>query len=313
MAASSASSSSASSRPLSDGASRTIAVDLGGTHVRAALVDASGEVLHRIRRSTPTADPTPAFLVEMMHEVRGEEECRRAVIGLPGVIDHENEVLVKAPNLPQRWIPMLTDSWLTERSDLLISLANDADLAAVGEATFGAGRGFRDVVYVTISTGIGAGIVLGDHLMRGRYSGGEVGHTILSRTALAAGEPATVEDLGSGTSITRRAEAAGLEFSGAELADKAREGHPEAVEIWTKAIESAAAGIVNLCWIVTPQAVVIGGGVGMNGDLVLPIVSEAIEAHGPGVSKVAVLNAGLGDDAALAGAAAWWNAIGRTG
>ena len=305
--------SSASARPLSDGAARTIAVDLGGTHVRAAIVDESGSVLRRIRRSTPTDDPSPAFLVELMQEVRGDEDCSRAVIGLPGVIDHENEVLFHAPNLPQRWIPMLTAAWLTERADLSISLANDADLAAVGESTFGAGRGFRDVVYVTISTGIGAGIVLGDHLMRGRYSGGEIGHTILSRTALAAGEPATVEDLGSGTSITRRAKAAGLDFSGAELADKVREGHPEATEVWTKAIESAAAGIVNLCWIVTPQAVVIGGGVGMNGDLVLPIVSEAIEEHGPGVGQVAVLNAGLGDDAALAGAAAWWNAIGRTG
>ena len=305
-------STSASDRPLSDGATRTIAVDLGGTHVRAAVVDESGTVLHRIRRSTPADEPSPAFLVEMMAEVRGDEDCTRAVIGLPGVIDHENEILVKAPNLPQRWIPMLTDAWLTERSGLAISLANDADLAAVGEATFGAGRGFRDVVYVTISTGIGAGVVLGDHLMRGRYSGGEIGHTILSRTALAAGQPATVEDLGSGTSITRRAESVGLGFSGAELADKVREGHVEASEIWNKAIESAAAGIVNLCWFVTPQAVVIGGGVGMNGDIVLPIISRAIEEHGPGIGKVAVLNAGLGDDAALAGAAAWWNAIGRT-
>lgn len=305
--------SSASARPLSDGADRTIAVDLGGTHVRAAMVDEAGNVLNRIRRSTPADDPSPAFLVDLLIEARGDEDCGRAVIGLPGVIDHENEVLVKAPNLPQRWLPMLTDAWLTERSGLAISLANDADLAAVGEAAFGAGRGFRDVVYVTISTGIGAGIVLGDRLMRGRYSGGEIGHTILSRTALAAGEPATVEDLGSGTSITRRAQAAGLTFTGAELAAKVREGHPEATDIWTKAIESAAAGIVNLCWIVTPQAVVIGGGVGMNGDLVLPTISAAIESHGPRVSKVAVLNAGLGDDAALAGAAAWWNAIGRVG
>lgn len=304
--------SSASARPASDGQSRTIAIDLGGTHVRAALVDEGGSVLHRVRRSTPTDDPSPKFLVELMHEVRDDEDCQRAVIGLPGVIDHENEVLMKAPNLPQSWIPMLTDAWLTERSGLAISLANDADLAAVGEATFGAGRGFRDVVYVTISTGIGAGIVLGDRLMRGRYSGGEIGHTILSRTALAAGEPATVEDLGSGTSISRRAAAAGLEVRGAELADRVRAGDSLAVEVWNKAIESAAAGIVNLCWIVTPQAVVIGGGVGMNGDLVLPIVHEAIQAHGPGVAKVAVLNAGLGDDAALAGAAAWWSAIGRT-
>ena len=223
---------SASERPHSDGADRTIAIDLGGTHVRAALVDDKGAVLHRIRRATPVADPSPAFLVDLMQEVRADEACQRAVIGLPGVVDHENEVLVKAPNLPQAWIPMLTDAWLTERSGVAVSLANDADLAAVGESTFGAGRGFRDVVYITISTGIGAGIVLGDRLMRGRYSGGEVGHTILSRTALAAGEPATVEELGSGTSIIRRALAAGLHISGAEIAELVRQGDEGASEIW---------------------------------------------------------------------------------
>ena len=90
-----------------------------------------------------------------------------------------------------------------------------------------------------------------------------------------------------------------------------RAGDPAASEVWYKAIESAAAGITNLCWIVTPQAVVIGGGVGMNGDLVLPSIQRHIREHGPDVTKVAVLNAGLGDDAALAGAAAWWHAIGR--
>ena len=290
----------------------TVAVDLGGTHVRAALVDAHGVVVERIRAATPSTDPTPSILVELMAKVSEGSDCRRAVIGLPGVIDHEEEVLVKAPNLPQSWIPILTDAWLTERSGLSVSLANDADLAAVGEAAFGAGRGFRDVVYVTISTGIGAGIVLGDRLMRGRYSGGEIGHTVLSRTALAAGEPATVEDLGSGTSITRRAEAAGLDARGAELADLVRAGDPTATEVWNKAIDSAAVGITNLCWIVSPQAVVIGGGVGMNGDLVLPSVRSAIDDHGPGIGPVAVLNAGLGDDAALAGAAAWWHAIGRS-
>ncbi len=289
----------------------TVAIDLGGTHVRAALVAADGSVLERVRQSTPSDAPTPKILVDLMQQVAGESGCRRAVIGLPGVVDHESEKLVKAPNLPQRWIPMLTDAWLTERSGLSVSLANDADLAAVGESTFGAGRGFRDVVYVTISTGIGAGVVLGDQLMRGRYSGGEIGHTVLSRTALAAGEPATVEDLGSGTSIARRADAAGITAGGAELAELVRSGDAAATEVWNKAIEAAAVGITNLCWIVSPQAIVIGGGVGMNGDIVLPIIDRTIESHGPGIGPVAVLNAALGDDAALVGAAAWWRAIGR--
>ena len=289
----------------------TVAIDLGGTHVRAALVDDDGRVIERIRRATPVDEPSPIVIAELAQKVAQGVVCDRAVIGLPGVIDHEAEVLVKAPNVPQSWIPMLTDAWLTERTGLSVSLANDADLAAVGEAAFGAGRGFRDVAYVTISTGIGAGIVLGDRLMRGRYSGGELGHTILSRTALAAGQPSTVEDLGSGRSIERRAKASGINARGADLAQLVRDGHEEATSIWYKAIESAAMGIVNLCWLVSPQVVVVGGGVGMNGDLVLPTIVRAIDDHGPGIGPVAVVNAGLGDDAALVGAAAWWQAIGR--
>ncbi len=297
--------------PAAEETAHTVAIDLGGTHLRAALVSSDGAVIKRVRTATPAGDPAPTILVDLMREMADGAPCRRAVVGLPGMVDHEEEVLLKAPNLPQAWIPFLSDSWLTARSGLAVSLANDADLAAVGEAAFGAGQGFGDVVYVTISTGIGAGIVVGNRLMRGRRSGGEIGHTILSRSALAAGEPATVEELGSGTSIERRAKAAGIAERGAAFADLVRSGHPEAMNVWTKAIESAAMGIVNLCWLVSPEVVVIGGGVGMNGDLVLPVVSRFIAANGPQVGPISVVNAGLGDDAGLVGAAVWWHAVGR--
>ena len=96
---------------------------------------------------------------------------------------------------------------------LSVSIANDADLAAVGEAWFGAGRDFADVAYLTVSTGIGAGIVTGGLLVHGGRSLAEVGHTVVDGEALADGRPATVEELGSGTALDRLAEEAGLDVA----------------------------------------------------------------------------------------------------
>lgn len=299
---------------------QTIAVDLGGTHIRVALVAGDGSIVVRERASTPAGDPAPTIIPELIGAVMargpGDAKPRRAVVGLAGVIDHETERLVAAPNLPEPWIPTLSDDWLTTSTGLDVALANDADLAAVGEAQFGAGRPYRDVVYVTISTGVGAGVVVAESLVRGKLSGGEVGHTVIDRVAGAEGRPCTVEELGSGTAIERAAAAAGIEARGADLADLVRGGHQPAVEVWTNAIEAVGLGIANLAWIVAPQVVVIGGGVGMNGDLVIPIVERQLQAYGPAsVHKdhgpIDVVTAALGDDAALAGAAAWWRAIGR--
>jgi glucokinase len=294
----------------------TIALDLGGTHVRSAVVSDDGRVLHRQRQRTPRTDPTIDFLVRLIKaelvEVPENHGVTGVVIGLPGIIDHLRESLVAAPNIPQRWIENLSEEWLSAKTGLPISLANDADLAAVGEANFGAGRDHRDVVYVTISTGVGAGIVVDGKLVRGRLSGGEIGHTIIDWSDADAGIPATVEELGSGTAIELMASAAGITERGADLADLVQLGHPGAVGVWNRAIRAVGIGIVNLAWLVAPEVVIVGGGVGRNIDLVAPVLKRELERHGPpAAGPVEVTVAELGDDAALAGAAAWWVAIGR--
>jgi glucokinase len=306
----------------------TVAIDLGGTHLRAALVSDEGQVLIRDRQRTPVDDPQPDIIPTLIDWARrqapevagGVQPPTRATIGVPGIIDHGADQpeeagggrLVHAPNLPERWVPSLSEAWIGQRCGLDVSLANDADLAAVGESSFGAGRRYRDVAYVTISTGVGAGIVVADRLVRGRFSGGELGHTVIDRAALAAGEPATVEDLGSGTALGRAAAAAGLSATGAELAQLVRNGDPVATEVWHETLSAVGLGIANLAWIVAPDIVVVGGGVGVNADLVVPIIEEQVHGHGPARStKIIVATAELGDDAGLAGAATWWKAIGR--
>ncbi len=289
----------------------SVVIDLGGTHLRAALVSAEGEILRRSQEGTPRNEAEPSTLLRLMESVADGTRVQQASIGVPGVVDYDTQSLLTAPNLPQSWIRYLNANWLSKRSGLAISVANDADLAAVGEATFGAGKGCRDVVYVTISTGVGAGVVLNGKLLAGRFSGGEIGHSIVDRVMSSQGKDGTVEGLGSGSALSLAAGKVGLSSDGAELVELVRAGDPVASEVWDSVISAAAFGIVNLCWVVTPQLVVVGGGVGMNSDLVLPVVRQHIDDYGPSEVPVGVVKAALGDDAALIGGAAWWEAIGR--
>ena len=117
----------------------------------------------------PTAhDDAPAALVDLIRnviEMSGQRAVAHAVVGLPGAVDYDTGMLLWAPHLPESWTTVLTNDELTSRLGLLVFIANDADLAAVGEASFGAGLGTPDVASLTISTGIGAAILCSGRLL----------------------------------------------------------------------------------------------------------------------------------------------------
>lgn len=294
--------------------SAVLAVDLGGTNMRVAVVAADGTILDRRTELTPKGDQRPtAFLSLIAAELRGaaavEAGVDHAVIGLPGRIDHRTGVLEMAPNLPKSWVPALDEKALEAALHVDVLLANDADLAAVGEAYFGAGRGHDDVAYVTVSTGVGAGVVLNGKIVHGRRSLAELGHTIIDIAAARRDDllHATVENLGSGTALGRNAAEAGLGVSGRALVELVRRGDPAATAVFARTVEAAAIGITNLCHLFSPEVVVVGGGLGRNGSLVLDPVRTAIARFGPvGLTEpIEVVEAALGDDAALIGGAAW--------
>jgi glucokinase len=194
-----------------------------------------------------------------------------------------------------------------------VALANDADLAAVGESRFGAGRGYADVVYITISTGIGAGVILGGVLAHGRRSLAEVGHTIIDRAATGAGAPATLEYEGSGTALKRIAASEGFDRSGAQLVELVDSGDATAIRIWDSVAQAAGIGVANLAHLFSPEVVVVGGGVAQAGDLLLGPIRAALARLGPrGLPEpIDVVRAALGDDAGLSGAAGWFEAFVR--
>ena len=286
-----------------------LAADLGATNLRAAAVAADGAIA--ARASAPTPPDDPGALAAMLAEVaRGlGAPPAGAVVGVPAVVDYERGEPVRLPNLP-RWQGAISARAVAAATGLPTLFANDADLAALGEHRGGAGRGAADMVYVTVSSGVGAGVVIGGRLLRARRSLAEAGHmTIDYRAApsdgVAAADPRTVEGLGSGLALARRA---GLD--GAEAARRARAGDAEARRRFAELAEALAAGVASLAEAFMPERVVIGGGVTAGaGDLVLPPLREAL-ARSPArglLDPASVVPAALGDDAGLIGARALWD------
>src|ERR1700722_11877873 len=261
-----------------------LAADVGGTQMRAALVGPQGEILLRRSSSTPADSDVPAAftsLVAAMAAEDGHGSPSHAVVGLPGGVDYDAGRFLWAPNLPAQWPDQLSATALSAQMGLPVSIANDADLAAVGEAWFGAGAKSSSVAYLTVSTGIGAGVVNGGRVLRGSRSLAEVGHVVIDWRAWRDGEPSTVEELGSGSGVTRQALEAGLgPASSQEIEAGAAAGEPRATAIWQQAIAACAAGVSNLIMSFSPSTVVIGGGMGRQGEFFGPPPGLVVERAG---------------------------------
>ena len=289
-----------------------LAVDLGGTHMRAAAVRPQGTIADRVDGRTPQGDPHPGQFFAIISKICGRHDITRAVVGLPGRIDYREGRLEWAPNLPPTWPGHLTVSGLERITGVPTALAKDADLAAAGEAYFGAGRGYRDVVFMTVSTGIGAGVILGGRLVAGRRSGVEIGHVVIDREAARAGRPATVEQLGAGPALALAAAAAGVTERNAELVALAESGEPRLADAWAQVTEAVGLGAATLAQMFCPEVIVIGGGLGEASKELRTAAEVAVSARGPQdlPSPITVVRALLGDDAGLKGAAAWQRAAG---
>jgi glucokinase len=291
-----------------------LAADIGGTQMRAALVNSQGRILLRHTVPTPAQADVPASLTELLASVaaiRDHGAPSHAVVGLPGAVDYTSGRLLWAPNLPKQWPAQLSAESLSAHLRLPVNIANDADLAAVGEATFGAGAGSDAVAYLTISTGIGAGVVLDGCLVRGARSLAELGHVVVDWRAWRDGEPCTVEDLGSGGGVARMAAGAGLGTIRAhDVRARAEAGEPRAVAVWEQAIAACAAGVSNLVMSFYPSTVVIGGGLGRQRGFFEPLRDTVLQRPRHHPDDLTIVRSLLGDDAGLSGAAAWVNAAG---
>jgi len=291
--------------------SPVLAVDLGATNLRCALVSDSGVILSRAAQPTPLNDDCAAALVALAQKVRSGTSVERCVVGIPGRIDYRRGAMEYGRNLPESWVESMTERLLSRDIGVPVSVAQDADLAAVGEAYFGAGSSFQDVVYITISTGMGAGVLLGRRLVHGRRSGLEIGLTWTGSAAGDSGLGLPLEDYTSGRAVARSAAERGLPADPVALVELVRAGDPVATGFWARFAAVGALAAVNLAHVFSPEVIVIGGGISQVGDLLLDPIRRAVAAYGPQgfPCTIEVRPSALGDDSGLAGAAAWATAF----
>lgn len=301
-------------------------IDIGGTKIAVALADTDGHLISLSRFATQVERGPHRILEQAAEEIErmiGETAAGLVAVGVGcgGPLDRGRGLILSPPNLPD-WDEFPIIELLETRLGVPALLDNDANAAALGEAKFGAGRGLSNVVYITISTGIGGGIIIGGRLLHGTGDGaGEVGHiTVLADgPTCGCGARGCMEAICSGTSIARRARerlsagapsslletAGGIDEVTAKVVAKgSRDGDPLAVEIWDETIFYLAVGIGNIINILAPEAVILGGGVSTAGEQLLePLrrqVRSRIRMLPP--EKINILQASLGGDSAIYGA-----------
>lgn len=275
-----------------------LACDLGGTRLRVSVTDTEG-VVHD-KRVVPTPPEDPQSITREMRSLLGEhaKEVSGAVVGVPGPIDYVNGKVLYLPNLP-KWGTYVTSTRLSHELGIDVLLANDADLAALGEHRFGAGVGSTDMVYVTVSTGVGAGVIVGGKLLHGNLSLAEVGHTIIDRETYG-----TVEILGSATALGRL-----VGEEGADVTRRAQAGDKRALGYIADVGDALAVGILNLAHIFSPEVIVVGGGLSQAGDLIFDPIRRMLVERGKNfpAGRARVVPASGGDDVGLKGAVAYWS------
>src|SRR5947207_12377473 len=180
-------------------------IDLGGTQVRVALARSDGRLVASIKTKTPLL-ATPQDMVDWaaaeIDRHRGREKVRSITIAAPGPIDLKRGVLVNPPNLPWQNVPLV--AMMGRATGAKVQLANDADMAGLGEFHHGAGRGSRNMVYITWSTGVGGGLIIDGKLHRGAHgTAGEIGHIIIDPNGPLdnCGQRGCPEALVSGTAL----------------------------------------------------------------------------------------------------------------
>ena len=318
-----------------DGMKKFIGIDLGGTNLRAGIVDLETGTVLKIK-SVPTLareghDAVMARMADLVETIIAEDglliaDVGGVGIGVPGVLDLEKGTVVFLPNLPGKWLNVALRDTVSERTGLPVSLLNDARAITFGEWKFGAGRGVDTMACFTIGTGVGGGLVINGRLHMGiGGTAGELGHQTVDPIGVrcGCGNIGCLETIGSASAITAmgiKAVVQGLTTSIGEMvaydlnkinpeviARAANQGDAVAREIFVHAGNAFGIAIANVLVSVGPRKVVLGGGVAAVGDLLFDPIRRTIKERVTimPVDQVEVVAAQLGNNAGVLGVAQW--------
>jgi glucokinase len=301
-----------------------IGVDIGGTKIAAAVVTPEGKILNEVRYPTQAVPPNRLMetIARAITEVKDGFEVGGACVAVPGLILASENKVIFAPNLHEIENIRL-DEEIGRRTGLTVTVENDANVAAWGEFRFGAGRGLEHMVFITLGTGVGGGVITHGVLLRGAQgAGGELGHVTIDPTGprCGCGNYGCLEALASGTAIQRRARELANERPNSELGRLAieRQVLGEDVtrlarggdEVSNSVLEETGrwlgiglAGFVNTF---NPEVIAVGGGASQAGELILEPARKEVQlrARPPSRDLVEIKEATLGPESGVLGAAA---------
>lgn len=302
--------------------SLTIAIDIGGTHIRVAAYE-PGNTNPIVHNKTKTLAHEPGVfdrLVKAIETIWQEGKVSAIGIASPGPLDPHKGIILDTPNIPQ-WTNFSLAPKLSEHFGIPVFLDNDANMAALGEWQYGAGMGHSDLVYITISTGIGGGVVSNNRLLQGyRGMGAELGHMLIdpSGPLCGCGHPGHIESFSSGPAIVRYVNEqikagqktslqADLNLTPAQISDAALIGDSLAISAFERAGHYLGMAVANYLAIFDPSILIFGGGVSQVGDMLFKPFEESLHKHifhPHYLDELTITKAALGDDAGLLGALA---------
>jgi glucokinase len=301
-----------------------VGVGIGGTKIAAAVVTPEGKILNEVRYPTQAVPPNRLIetVARAITEVKDGFEVGGACVAVPGLILASENKVIFAPNLHEIENIRL-DEEIGRSTGLTVTVENDANVAAWGEFRFGAGRGLEHMVFITLGTGVGGGVITHGVLLRGAQgAGGELGHVTIDPTGprCGCGNYGCLEALASGTAIQRRARELANERPNSELGRLAIERQVlgedvtrlarEGDEVSNSVLEETGrwlgiglAGFVNTF---NPEVITVGGGVSRAGELILESARKEVQlrARSPSRDLVEIKEATLGPESGVLGAAA---------
>lgn len=279
----------------------TIGIDIGGTKISGVLVDAADQVLKEDKQPTPANDSKAILetVVAMVENLRAGQDLESVGVAAAGFIDANQSHVVYAPNLNWRNEPLKQK--LEERLNCQVFIENDANAAGWAEYRFGAGRGYKHMVMITIGTGVGGAIVADGKMLRGGFGiGAEIGHMrfVPDGKACGCGQHGCLEQYASGTSLLNSAKdlirsnnpsAKRLEelakdadsLTGAMIFQAIQEGDPATLTLLQHLGANIGTAIASITALLDPEIVVIGGGLSQLGDLLLKPIQDAYLEHLP--------------------------------
>ncbi|MBC2371194.1 ROK family protein [Listeria booriae] len=282
-----------------------IGIDIGATNMRVGLFDPADQLVAREQSNTEaTSGATQALekLVRMIEAVDPERLASGIGIGAPGPLDVDNGIILDAPNLPG-WHGFRIRDELESRAGKAVFLMNDAKVAALAEAKIGAGAGYSSVQYITVSTGVGGGLVCDGEVFAGSHQhASELGNMIVD-VSLKNG---TLEDLCSGTALKRESKVLfGKDKTAADLFMHYDAYHPEARRVVAGWLQHFGAALTSIIQVIDPEVFVLGGAVILHNPWLVEELKTVVAQRVYGTMKetIQLKVASLGDDAGLYGAA----------